>query len=143
MKIADLEFPDDLYYDRRHGWARLKGDILRQGLSAFGQLIAKEVIFIEIARIGRSVQQGETLLSMESGKWVGRVPAMASGEVIMVNEELEFDPTLVNESPFHAGWLVEIKLDDTDDLDNLMRADSAVFKTFIESEKEKYKSLFQ
>ena len=80
---------------------------------------------------------------MESGKWVGRVPAMASGEVIMVNEELEFDPTLVNESPFHAGWLVEIKLDDTDDLDNLMRADSAVFKTFIESEKEKYKSLFQ
>jgi glycine cleavage system H protein len=142
MKISDIEFPDDLYYDQRHSWAHLHGEILRQGLSEFGQRIAKEVIFIEIPRIGRTVRQGETLLSMESGKWVGRVPAMASGKIIKVNEELEYDPRLVNESPYHAGWLVEIKINDVGELDHLMRSNSQVFIAFIELEKEKYKSLF-
>ena len=143
MKISGIAFPEDLYYDQRHGWARhLQAGIIRQGLSEFGQRIAKEVIFIEIPRLGRMVQQGETLLSMESGKWVGRVPAMASGEIMAVNEELDDDPTLVNESPYHAGWLVEIKPSDFSELDNLMRAGSEAFTAFIESEKEKYKTLF-
>jgi glycine cleavage system H protein len=140
--MTTIEFPHDLYYDQRHGWARLQSGIISQGLTDFGQRIAKEVIFVEIPRLGRSVQQGETLLSMESGKWVGRVPAMVSGKIITVNEELEIDPTLINESPYHAGWLVEIQPEDTTELTNLMSWNSQAFITFIESEKNKYASLF-
>jgi len=142
LKISGIEFPDDLYYDRRHGWARWKGNVVRQGLSEFGQRIANQVIFIEIPRLGRIVRQGDTLLSMESGKWVGRVPVMTSGEIITVNEDLESDPTLVNESPYHAGWLVEIKPNDPGEMNSLMRVDSDAFKDFIALEKEKYKALF-
>ena len=29
------------------------------------------------------------------------------GEVVEINEELEFDPTLVNQDPYGEGWLVK------------------------------------
>jgi len=141
MNIAGFEFPDDLYYDNQHGWARVEGDVVVQGMTEFGQKIAQEIVFVEIPRVGREVQQGQTLMSLESGKWVGRVPAMVSGKVVEVNKELEWEPNLINESPYDQGWLVKIEMTDPSELDNLMRADSAEFKAFIEEEAEKYKEL--
>ncbi|HIE37524.1 MAG TPA: glycine cleavage system protein H [Anaerolineales bacterium] len=141
MNIAGIEFPDDLYYDRQHGWARVEGSVVVQGMTDFGQKIAQEIVFVEAPRVGREVQQGQTFMSMESGKWVGRVPAMVSGKIAEVNEELEWEPNLINESPFDEGWLVKIEMTDPAELGNLMRADSPEFKAFIEEEAEKYKEL--
>jgi glycine cleavage system H protein len=141
MQISGYEFPDDLYYDEKHGWARVDGNALVQGLTEFGQAIAQEIVFVESPRVGRAVEQGQTLLSLESGKWVGRIPALASGELVEVNEELEWEPTLINESPFDNGWLVKIEISDASELGNLMKVDSAEFKAFIEGEAEKYKEI--
>ena len=141
MKISGFEFPDDLYYDKLHGWARVEGDIVTQGLTEFGQAIAQEIVFVEVPRAGRAVEQGQTFMSMESGKWVGRIAALVSGEIVEVNEELEWEPTLVNQSPYENGWLVKIKISDTAQLGNLMRADSPEWKAFIEGEAEKYKDV--
>jgi len=138
MNIAGIEFPDDLYYDRKHGWARVEGNVVTQGLSDFGQKIAQELVFIEAPRAGREVEQGQTFMSMESGKWVGRVEALVSGKIAEANEELEFEPSLVNDSPFDEGWLVKIEMSDAGELNNLMRADSAELKSFIEEEAAKY-----
>jgi glycine cleavage system H protein len=141
MEIAGYNFPDDLYYDKIHGWARLEGDTVTQGLTDFGQAIAQEIVFVEIPRAGREIEQGQTFMSMESGKWVGRVAAVASGTIGEANEELEWEPSLVNESPFDEGWLVKVKVKDPAELDNLMKADSPEFKAFIEEEAEKYKDV--
>jgi len=141
MNIAGIEFPDDLYYDRQHDWARVGGNLVVQGLTDFGQRIAQEIVFVESPPVGRAVEQAQTFMSMESGKWVGRVPAMVSGKLVEVNEELEWDPFLINESPFDGGWLVKLEMSDEAELDNLMRADSPEFKAFIEEEAEKYRDL--
>ena len=141
MQIAGFEFPEDLYYDKLHGWARVEGDVVTQGLSGFGQAIAQEIVFVENPRAGREVEQGQTFMSMESGKWVGRIAALVSGKVAESNEELEWEASLVNESPFEDGWLVKIEAADLAELDNLMKADSAEFKAFIEEEAEKYKDV--
>lgn len=141
MKIAGIEFPDDLYYDKQHGWARVEGNLVTQGMTDFGQKIAQQIVFVEIPRAGREVRQGQTFMSMESGKWVGRIPAMVSGKIVEINEELEWEPNLINESPFDQGWLVKIEMADPSELDNLLRADSPEFKAFIEEEAEKYKEL--
>jgi glycine cleavage system H protein len=141
MEIAGFEFPDDLHYDKTHGWAKADGNTVTQGLTDFGQSIAQEIVFVEIPRIGRDVEQGQTFMSMESGKWVGRVEAVASGTIAEVNDELEWEPSLINESPFDEGWLVKIEASDPAELDNLMKADSAEFKAFIEEEAEKYKDV--
>jgi glycine cleavage system H protein len=141
MQISGYEFPDDLYYDKLHSWARVEGNVITQGLTEFGQAIAQEIVFVEAPRVGRDVEQGQTFMSMESGKWVGRIAALVSGKISEVNEELEWEPTLVNESSFEDGWLVKVEMSDAAELDNLMKADSAEFKAFIEEEAEKYKDI--
>ena len=141
MEIAGFKFPDDLYYDKIHGWAKVEGNVVTQGLTDFGQAIAQEIVFAEIPRTGRDVEQGQTFMSMESGKWVGRIQAVVSGKITEANEELEWEPSTINESPFGDGWLVEIEMSDSSELDNLMRADSPELKAFIEGEAEKYKDV--
>jgi glycine cleavage system H protein len=141
MQISGYEFPDDLYYDKLHSWARVDGNVITQGMTEFGQAIAQEIVFVESPRTGRDVEQGQTFMSMESGKWVGRIAALVTGKIGEVNEELEWEPTLVNESPLENGWLVKIEMSDAAELDNLMKADSPEFKAFIEEEAEKYKDI--
>lgn len=141
MQIAGVEFPDDLYYDNQHNWARVEGNVVTQGMTDFGQRVAKEIVYVEIPPVGKVVTQGQTFMSMESGKWVGRVPALVSGKIIAVNEELEWEPTLINQSPFDQGWLVKIEMSDPAQLNNLLRADSPEFRAFIEAEAAKYKDL--
>ena len=141
MQISGYEFPDGLYYDELHSWARVEGNAITQGLTEFGQAIAQEIVFVEAPRAGRDVKQGDTFMSMESGKWVGRVAALVTGKVAEVNEELEWEPTLVNESPYDEGWLVKLEMSAPAELDNLMKANSAELKAFIEGEAEKFKDI--
>jgi len=141
MKISGYEFPDDLYYDKLHSWAKVEGGAVTQGLTEFGQAIAQEIVFVEAPRAGRDVTQGDTFMSMESGKWVGRIAALVTGKIAEVNEELEWEPTLVNESPYDEGWLVKIEMADSAELGNLMKVDSPGFNDFIKGEAEKYKDI--
>ena len=141
MQIAGYEFPGGLYYDKLHGWARLDGDTIVQGLTGFGQAIAQEIVFVEVPRTGRAVEQGQTFMSMESGKWVGRIAALASGTIGEANDELEWEPNLVNDSSYENGWLVKIEMSNADELANLMTADSPELKAFIEEEAEKYQDI--
>jgi len=141
MQISGYEFPDDMYFDELHSWIRVDGSVVTQGLTGFGQAIAQEIVFVEAPRVGREVGQGQTFMSMESGKWVGRVAAMVSGEIAEVNEELEWEPSLVNESPYADGWLVKIEMSTPAELDSLMKADSPELKAFIEEEAEKYEDI--
>jgi glycine cleavage system H protein len=141
MQISGYEFPDGLYYDKLHSWAKVEGNIVTQGLTEFGQAIAQEIVFVEAPRTGRDVEQEQTFMSMESGKWVGRIAALVTGKIAEVNEELEWEPSLVNESPYEEGWLVKIEMSDAAELDNLMTADSAELKAFIEEEADKYKDI--
>ena len=141
MKISGYEFPDDLYYDKLHGWVKVDGNAVTQGLTEFGQAIAQEIVFVEVPRAGRDVEQGQTFMSMESGKWVGRIAALVSGKVTEVNEELEWEPDLVNRSPYDKGWLVKIEMANAADLDALWKADSTELQALIEEEAEKYKDV--
>ena len=138
MKIGDYEFPDDLYYDRDHNWARVEDNIVTQGLSDFGQDLAGELVYVEVPRVGRKVEKGKPFMSMESGKWVGRVNAMVSGEIVEVNEELEWEPSLINESPYEKGWLVRIEADDLSELEGYLRTSDPAFEEFIAAERKKY-----
>jgi len=138
MHIGRFDFPDDLYFDKEHGWARVDGDIVTQGLTEFGQAIAQEIVYAEAPRAGRKVEQGQTFMSMESGKWVGRVKAVVSGEVLEFNEELEWEASLINSSPYDKGWVVKIKASDAGELANLWKADSPDLKAFIEAATAQY-----
>ncbi len=143
MNIGKCVFPDELYYDKNHGWALVEGNTVTQGVSEFAQKISKEIVYVEVPRAGRTVEQGKTFMSMESGKWVGRIAAMVSGVIAEANEELEWDVVPINEDPFGEGWLAKIEASDLGELDNLFKASDAEFQAFIESEIEKYRDILE
>jgi glycine cleavage system H protein len=138
MKIDKYEFPDDLLYDKEHSWARVEGNTVTQGLTDFGQDLAGEIVFVEIPRTGRDVTQGEPFMSMESGKWVGRVKAVVSGKIAAANGELEWESATVNRSPYEDGWLTRIDITDTAQLGKLMHASDSAYREFIAAERAKY-----
>jgi glycine cleavage system H protein len=136
--IDQYTFPDDLYYDQEHIWARVEGDVVTIGISQFGQDLAGEIVYVEVPRVGRTVAKDEAFMSMESGKWVGRVKSPVSGEIAEANEEVEWESALVNEDPYGEGWLARIAPTDLSELDGLMKADSPEFAAFIAEERTKY-----
>ena len=141
MEIDNYSFPDDLYYDKNHFWARVEGDLVVMGTTDFSQQLAGEITFVDIEMEGEEVEQGQPFASIESGKWVGRVYAVVSGEVVEVNEELEDEPELINKSPYGDGWLFKIEPSNLDEeLGNLFEAGSD-FEAFIKSESQRVKDM--
>ena len=138
MDIGGYSFPDDLLYDRAHNWARIDGSMATIGLTDFGQDIAGEIVYAETPRVGREIAFGEPFMSLESGKWVGRVKSPVSGEIAEANEEVEWESTIVNEDPYGEGWLAKIQASDLGELDDLLRANTPEFAAFIAEEQEKY-----
>ena len=108
MKILDYEFPGDRLYDREHAWYKREGEEVTIGVTDFFQKSANEIVFVELPVIGRTLETGKPFVSIESGKWVGRVKSSISGKVVKANTELKDFPYLLNESPYDEGWLVTV-----------------------------------
>ena len=143
MEIEGYNFPEDLFYDKNHFWARVEGDLVVMGATDFTVKLAGEITYVDIEQEGEDVEQGKPFASIESGKWVGRVYAMVSGEVVEINEDLEDEPEIINESPYGEGWLFKIKPSDLDaELPNLMKAGSDL-EAFIKQEIERVKDLMK
>lgn len=138
MKIEGYEFPDDLYYDLNYNWAKVEGNVVTQGITDFAQGVAGEIVYAEVPRVGREVKQGDTFMSMESGKWVGRIFATVGGTLIEANEEMEWDPTVINNAPYTDGWMAKIECSDPSDLDKLHRASDPEFQAWVKEERAKY-----
>lgn len=138
MKIDKYEFPDELYYDKEHNWARVEGNVATVGLTDFGQDLANEIVFVEAPRVGRTIELGKPFMSLESGKWVGRVKAILSGTIAEANEELEWESTLVNEEPYGGGWFAKVEISDPGEVEGLLRASDPAYGEYIAAEREKY-----
>jgi len=66
-------------------------------------------VAVTVKKVGKVLERGQSVATVESGKWVGPVPMPVNGEVIAVNEALATDPTLVNSDPYGTGWIARIK----------------------------------
>ncbi len=136
--IEGYEFPDELYYTKEHVWAKVDGNTVTIGLSKFGQDVAGSILFVEAPHPGREITKDEAFMSMESGKWVGRVKAPISGKILEANSELEWECGLVNSDPYGKGWLTRIEAKDLKELETLYKTSSVEFAAFITAEKKKY-----
>lgn len=142
MKIEDYYFPDDYYYDKNHFWARIEDETITMGTTDFVQKLAGEVGYVEVPEEGQKIQQGKPCGSIESGKWVGRIYAVFSGEVLSVNGALEDEPELINSSPYGEGWICKINPNDLEgEKKNLMQVED--LKPFLEAEILKVKEIMR
>jgi glycine cleavage system H protein len=125
-KVEDYDMPEELYYHQEHMWAKVEGDKVKVGLSDFSQKLAGEISYIEMPEEGGQVNQVKVVGRYETGKWLGKIYAPLSGEVISINEDAEEDPTLINKDPYGGGWIFEMKMSDSTELANLMKGEKAV-----------------
>jgi glycine cleavage system H protein len=136
MDIDRYHFPDELLYDKEHNWARIEGNTATIGMTDFGQDLAGEIVYAEVPRVGREITAGEPFMSLESGKWVGRVKAIVSGKIIEANEEIEWESTVINEDPYSDGWFAKVEM--SAEPQGLMKPTDSEFAGFIAAEREKY-----
>jgi len=137
MEFEGYVFPDDLKYEKNHFWARVEGDLVVTGATEFVSKQAGEITFVDLPQEDDDLSQGKPFGSIESGKWVGRIYAVVSGQVAEVNQDLEDEPEKINADPYGDGWICKIRPSNlAADIANLMSPDDS-FKQFVLDEIKK------
>ncbi len=113
------DIPADLHYTAEHEWVRRSGDdTVRVGITDFAQSALGDVVFVQLPDVGSAVTAGESFGEVESTKSVSDLYAPVSGTVSAVNGDLEGSPQLVNSDPYGAGWLLDIQVSATAELES-------------------------
>jgi glycine cleavage system H protein len=133
MEIKGYNMPDDIYYHEENTWAKVEQDgTVRVGMNDFYQKQSGDITYIDLPFDGDTVAQGETCGKLQSSKWVGKLIAPVSGEIIEINSELENDSRLINKDAYGSGWIMLIKPSNLDEeLKNLVHGSDAL-KKFID-----------
>ncbi|MDA0823724.1 MAG: glycine cleavage system protein H [Proteobacteria bacterium] len=106
---------DRLYDVENHIWLQDLGDgRVKIGMTAVATAMAGQLVAFTPKKVGRSVQPGKSCATVESGKWVGPAKSAVGGEVLEVNTTLVDNPSLANDDPYEAGWMVIIQAEDWD-----------------------------
>jgi glycine cleavage system H protein len=116
------DFPKDLKYTKEHEWARISGTSVVVGVTSHAQEALGDVVYVELPRVGSTITAGQPFGVIESTKAVSELYAPVTGKVVKVNDALSDNPSAVNSDPYQAGWIVEVELSDTKQLDGLMDA---------------------
>ncbi len=106
-----------------HVWVRIDDRHGSLGLTNYGQGDLGKVISVELPEVGDGVERGEPFAELESVSTVMELISPVSGTVLAVNAELENHPSVINEDPYHEGWLIEVRLKDETEVESLMNMD--------------------
>jgi glycine cleavage system H protein len=131
--IKGYNMPDGLYYHKDHSWAKVDGNKVTVGMNDFFQKEAGDVVFVDLPDTEEEVRQGEVCGKIQSRKWIGKLVAPVSGEIVETNEAIEDDTSLINSDPYGRGWILVIEASQLEkELGNLMQGEALA--SFLEAE---------
>ncbi len=108
------EIPVDLWYDvPRDVWLRPEDDgSVVLGLTDPAQTRAGKVLHILFKKVGKHLDAGQSVATIESAKWAGPFPTPLAGTVLATNTEaFAADILVANRDPYGLGWLVRLEPD--------------------------------
>lgn len=114
----------DRKYTAEHEWLDIEGNTATIGITDYAAEKLGDVVFVELPKVGATVQAGRVVGEIESTKSVGELFAPVNGAVTEVNSAVVDKPELVNEDPFGDGWMIKLEVEDASVFD------SADFLTF-------------
>lgn len=116
------QIPADLRFAESHEWARLEADgSVTVGISDHAQQALGDVVFVELAEVGKVFAAGDAAGVVESVKAASDIYAPVAGEVTAVNEALADSPERLNDEPYEA-WIFKLKPSNPAELDKLLDA---------------------
>lgn len=117
--------PSHLKYTESHEWVHAEEDgNARIGISDHAQEALGDLVYVELPAVGDEIGQGDPCAVVESVKAASDIYAPVSGKVIAVNEELDDNPAIINSDPYDDGWLFQLELSDSSELDGLKDAET-------------------
>ncbi len=115
-------YPDNYRYTKEHEWVLSEGETGTIGITDHAQSELGDIVFVDLPKVGATIEQGKTFGSVESVKAVSDLYAPVSGEVIEVNPGLNDKPESLNSDPHGAAWLIKVKITQPAELDGLLSA---------------------
>ena len=118
-----MNTPNDIKYTKEHEWVSLDGETATIGITDYAQSQLGDIVFVEFPDINSKINQNETFGVVEAVKTVADLFAPVSGEIIEVNSSLEDSPNFINSDPYGSGWIIKVKIKDSNEYNGLMSSD--------------------
>ena len=125
-----MNLPEDLRYTKDHEWVKVEGSRVRIGITDYAQDALGDVVFVQIPEDGAAVDAGATISEVESTKSVSEIYAPVTGTVVAVNADLGDAPERLNDDPYGEGWICELEVSDTAQLEDLLDVEG--YRSLIE-----------
>lgn len=118
-----MNIPSNLKYSKDHEWIRVEGDVAYIGITDFAQSQLGDIVFVDVATEGETLEQDEVFGSIEAVKTVSDAFMPVSAEVLEFNEALNDSPESVNKDPYGEGWIIKVRLTNPAQVDELPSAE--------------------
>lgn len=116
------QIPEGLFYTEEHEYLKPteEADVFIVGITDYAQGELGDVVYLELPGEGDAFAKMDTFGTIEAVKAVSDLYCPLQGEVVEVNPALEDDPSLVNNDPYGAGWMIKLKVANLSEVDGLM-----------------------
>ncbi len=116
-----MNIPEKFKYTNDHEYINLVDTVGIVGITDYAQSELGDIIYMDITvSAGDEVKQGDVLGSIEAVKTVSELRSPVSGKVVEINEEINSNPSVVNEEPYAGGWMIKIEPSNMDEYNNLL-----------------------
>jgi glycine cleavage system H protein len=129
-----MAYPAGYKYTKTHEWLDTDGKTGSVGITDYAQSSLGDIVFVELPKVGDTLEAGKLFGSVESVKAVSDLYAPVSGTVTEVNEGLNAAPETIN-TDANATWMFKLELSDAGELTALESLiDGAAYETFVSEE---------
>jgi glycine cleavage system H protein len=119
-----MNFPENLRYTKDHEWVSIEGNIATVGITDFAQGELGDIVYVDIASVGKPLAAEEVFGTVEAVKTVSDLFLPLAGTISSINPALESQPELVNTDPYGEGWMMKMTVDNALDINNLLTAEA-------------------
>lgn len=115
-----MNIPANLRYTKDHEWISIDGNVATIGITDFAQSELGDIVFIDIATVGKQLNAEEIFGTVEAVKTVSDLFLPVSGTITEFNAALEANPELVNSDPYGEGWMIKMTVDNPTAIEALL-----------------------
>ena len=116
-----MTYPANYKYTKEHEWIEVDGKVGTVGITDYAQNSLGDIVFVDLPKVGDTIEAGKSFGSVESVKAVSDLFAPVSGTVTAVNDELKDAPERIN-SDANTTWMLKVELSDPKQVDGLLTA---------------------
>ena len=124
-----MGYPGSYRYTREHEWIDVGAG--KVGITDYAQNTLGDIVFVDLPKVGATVEKGKVFGSVESVKAVSDLYSPVTGTVLEVNEELATAPEKIN-TDAHTAWLLKVKIADASQVDELLSAED--YEKYVKEE---------